>query len=89
MDEQNETVKAINELAAEVKKLNTQRFFSAHNTWMGLAVFNLVRGLMFGLGSFLGATILVYILIQILGRIDFIPILGEWAQEIANIIQSQ
>ncbi len=89
MDEQDETVKAINELAAEVKKLNTQRFFAAHNSWLGLAFFNLVRGLMFGLGSFLGATILVYILIQLLGRIDFIPILGDWAQQIANIIQSE
>ena len=80
---------SIDLLREEVAKLNTQRFFSAHNTWIGLILFNLVRGLMFGLGSFLGATILVYVLIQILGNIDFIPILGEWAQQIIGIIQTK
>ena len=89
MDEKNETIAAIKDLTREVKNLNSQRFFSAHNSWFGLAIFNLVRGLMFGLGSVLGATILVYVFISILSQIDFIPILGEWAQEIAKIIQAK
>ena len=41
--------------------------------------FNLLRGLAFGLGSVLGATILVYATVQILAQIAFIPILGDWA----------
>jgi len=37
---------------------------------------SLLRGLAFGLGSVLGATILVYATVQILAQIEFIPILG-------------
>jgi hypothetical protein len=40
---------------------------------------NFLRGLAFGLGSVIGATFLVYLLVQILSQIEFIPILGDWA----------
>ena len=46
-----------------------------------------LRGVAFGLGSVLGATIVVSILIYSLASIDFIPIIGEWAREIADMIR--
>jgi uncharacterized protein DUF5665 len=46
-----------------------------------------LRGIAFGLGSVLGATIVVSGLIYILASIDFIPIIGEWAREIADMIR--
>jgi hypothetical protein len=49
--------------------------------------FNLLRGLAFGLGSVLGATILVYATIQILTQIEFIPILGDWAIQLIEQIE--
>lgn len=49
--------------------------------------FNLLRGLAFGLGSVLGATILVYITVQILAQIEFIPILGDWAIQLIQQIE--
>ena len=85
---QNEMVEAINGLKAEVEKLNKQRFFASQNKWLSLMFFNLVRGLLFGLGSVIGATLLVYVLVQLLAQIDFIPILGDWVQRIIDIIQS-
>jgi len=45
------------------------------------------RGLAFGLGSVIGATILVYLVVASLSKIDFIPIIGEWAKEIADVIR--
>ena len=51
--------------------------------------FQFIRGLAFGLGSVLGATVLVSILVYFLAQIDFIPIIGEWAQEILIAIKPE
>ena len=48
---------------------------------------NLLQGLAFGLGSVLGATILVYVTVQILAQIEFIPILGDWAIQLIEQIE--
>ncbi len=80
------------ELAAlrhEVALLNSHRFIRLHNSMPKLIAFNLVRGLAFGLGTVLGATLLVWILGQFLSNIDFIPIIGEWAAEIADQMQTE
>jgi len=54
---------------------------------MRLLGFQFARGLAFGLGSVLGATVLVSIAVYILSGIDFLPIIGDWASEIARQIQ--
>lgn len=46
-----------------------------------------LRGIAFGLGSVLGATLVVSFVIYTLASIDFIPIIGEWAREIADMIK--
>jgi hypothetical protein len=46
-----------------------------------------LRGIAFGLGSFLGATLVVSALIYTLASINFIPIIGDWASQIAAQIQ--
>jgi len=49
--------------------------------------FNLLRGLAFGLGFVLGATMLVYASVQILAQIELIPILGDWAIKLIEQIE--
>ncbi len=83
-DPLNELKTDIAALQREVSRLNEHRFIKLHNSLPKLIGFNLIRGLAFGLGTVLGATILVWILGQFLANIDFIPIIGEWAAEIAN-----
>lgn len=46
-----------------------------------------LRGIAFGLGSVLGATVVVSALVYSLSQIDFIPIIGDWANEIIRIIE--
>jgi hypothetical protein len=75
-------------LRAEVQRLNGQRFFRVEGSIWQLALWSLLRGLAFGLGSFLGATILVAIMVRMLGSIDFVPVLGDWAQRIIEEIQT-
>jgi len=75
-------------LRAEVKRLNEQRYFRYESSFFWVAVWSLARGLFFGLGSALGATILLAFLVRMLGSIDFIPILGDWANQIIEQIQT-
>lgn len=73
-------------LRDEVARMNRHRFIRLHDSLWKLGLFQLYRGLAFGLGgSVLGATILVAFVVRMLGgSIDFIPVLGDWAQQIID-----
>lgn len=77
----------IAELKQELRRLNNHRFVRIHNSAWRLVQFQFIRGLAFGLGSVIGATFLVYLLVYSLSNIDFVPIVGEWAKEIADMIR--
>jgi hypothetical protein len=74
-------------LRRELQRLNNHRFIKIHNSWWRLVMFQFVRGLALGLGTVVGASILVSVVGFLLARIDFIPIIGEWAVEIARQIE--
>lgn len=76
----------IRELRKSIDTLNNQRFMRMHATWWRFIFTSFIRGLFVGLGSVIGATVLLYFFIQFLSNIDFIPIVGEWAREIVDII---
>ena len=78
---------AINRLTQEVERLNTHRFITVHNSRWRLLAFSLGRGLAFGLGSVLGATILVSILGWWASQFEFLPIIGEWAARLVQEIE--
>ena len=73
-------------LRKEIATLNAHRFVQIHNSLPKLIAFRFVSGLALGLGTVVGATILVSLLVLFLSNIDFIPIIGEWAAEIAQQI---
>lgn len=77
----------ISALRAEVARLNAHRFVRVHNSLPRLVAFQFARGLALGLGTVMGATLLVSVLGYFLAQIDFLPIVGEWASEIARQIQ--
>lgn len=74
-------------LRAQVERMNNHRFIRLHDSLFKLGMFQLYRGLAFGLGSVLGATILVSWVIYMLGSINFIPVLGDWATQIIDEIK--
>jgi hypothetical protein len=47
-------------------------------------LFRLASGMAVGLGTVIGATFLLSILAWSLSQVEFIPIIGEWAAEIAR-----
>jgi hypothetical protein len=75
-------------LADEVARLNQHRFVNVHNDLWRLMGFQLLRGLMLGLGTALGATALVSIIVLLLSQIEFVPILGDLAGAIIEEIEA-
>ena len=80
-------VRALNRLTQEVERLNTHRFVTLHNSPARLVLFQFFRGLAFGLGTALGATILVSLLGWWVAQFEFIPVIGDWAVRIVEEIE--
>ena len=75
-------------LVAELRKMNDHYLFRSNQSRFRSMGAQFLRGLAFGLGSVVGATILVSFLAYSLSQIDFIPIIGTYASEIAKEIQA-
>lgn len=82
----NDVQAELNALHAELRLFNTHRFVRIHNSMWRLISFQFIRGLAFGLGSVIGATMLVSALVYIFSSFNFIPIIGEWGAQIADMI---
>tara|TARA_Y100001935_G_C16942468_1_gene330720 strand:+ start:150 stop:470 length:321 start_codon:yes stop_codon:yes gene_type:complete len=74
--------KKIKSLEIELEKLNKKRFFKIYDSFWNLIIFNLIKGLVSGLGWVIGATILVSVFTFILSKFEFIPIIGELISKI-------
>lgn len=74
-------------LRRELERMNEHRLIRIYDNWVRLLWFQFLRGLAFGLGSVVGATILVSALVYLLSSVDFIPVLGEWASQIIQVIE--
>jgi hypothetical protein len=77
----------LEEIRKALNTLNEHKFVRLYNSTYKLLWFQFLKGLAFGLGSVLGATIVVSLLVSTLAQIEFVPIIGEWAKEIMVEIQ--
>lgn len=73
-------------LTDEVGRLNNHRFVRVHNSILRLMGYQFLRGLAFGLGSAIGATALVSIIVLLLSQIEFVPIIGDLATRVIDEI---
>ena len=83
-----ETKATLEKLTKEVETLNQHRCIRVQNSVWRMMLYQLSRGLAFGLGSVLGATIVVSIVAWFISQIEFIPLIGEWASEILKQIDT-
>ena len=81
---QTPTDEALRELTKEVQKLNSHRFIRVQNSIWRMLLFQLARGLALGLGTVLGATVLVSLIAWWASQFSFIPILGDWLLQLVN-----
>ena len=78
----------IDELTQELRNLQQHYAMRSMSSKFQMILAQFLRGLAFGLGSVIGATILVSTLAFSLSQINFIPIIGDWASQIALEIQA-
>ncbi len=62
---------------------------NAHMRKRDIILGNFLGGLFWGLGSVIGATIIVALLITFLRTIDFVPLLGNFTNQILSSIQQK
>ncbi len=74
-------------LRRELERLNNHSFIQIHDKPVRLLAFNFARGLAFGLGTVLGASLLLSLAAWALSQINFIPVIGEWAELIVLEIE--
>lgn len=86
MSEINESGNDISGLTEELRKLNGHRFMRVNATVRAAMWYQFLRGLAFGFGSVVGATIVVSLVGFILGQMEVVPVIGDWATEIGREI---
>jgi hypothetical protein len=52
-------------------------------------LFRFATGMAVGLGTVIGATVLLSLIVWSLSQIEFIPIIGDWAAEIARSMSEE
>ena len=86
--DQNAPIGDVARLADEVALLNSHSFITLHNRPWRLLGFQFAKGLAFGLGTVIGASILVSAIAVARAQIEFLPSIGEWAAEIARQMEA-
>ena len=81
-------VQQSNEINGQLEQLNQHKLIQTYNSIPRLLWFHLLKGTAFGLGSVLGATVVLSSLVYVLSQIEFIPVIGDWISEIIKVVQS-
>jgi len=82
-----ELAREINLLATEVKKLKHMEVIKIFkHPWKFLGL-SMLKGIMVGFGSVLGATVFLSIFIYLLARISFVPIVGDFVEAVIGEVK--
>ena len=80
-------IAALEALTAEVRRFNEHRFVKIQNSPGRLLLYQLLRGAALGLGTLMGATVLVSLLAWWASQFSFVPIIGDWMIQIVDEIE--
>jgi hypothetical protein len=78
-----EEVRALRE---EMTLLRRHRMFVLYQSVARVLLFRFASGMAVGLGTVIGATVLLSIILWLLSQVELIPIIGDWAAEITRAI---
>ena len=76
--------KAIDQHLAD---LNNHKLIQVYNSIPKLLWFQLLKGIALGLGSVLGASVVLSGLVYLLSQFEFIPVIGEWVTAILEVVK--
>jgi hypothetical protein len=75
-------------LRQELTFLREHRMFQLYQSVPRILLYRFASGMAAGLGTVIGATVLLSLIVWSLSQIEFIPIIGEWAVRIAGEIST-
>lgn len=87
LDQPADLADEVRALRKEMTFLREHRMFIIHQSVMKVLLFRLAVGMAVGLGTVIGATMLLSIIIWALSQIEFLPIIGDWSAQIAQQIE--
>ncbi len=79
----------VSSLTKEIARLKDMDFMQVFNHPLKFLWYSFLKGLMIGFGSVLGASVLVALFIYMLSKIQLVPIVGDFVQDLINQIQSE
>lgn len=77
----------LKQLNEQLQRLNSQKSIQMYNNPLHLLGFMLLKGMAFGVGSVLGATLVVSLLIYLLSFVEFLPIVGDWLHRLIEELE--
>jgi len=86
-DQLDKILLSLKKIERALDHVNSHKLMEIYNSIPKLLFYQFMKGVVFGLGSVLGATIVVSILVYLLSQIEFVPIIGEWVKHISEEIQ--
>ena len=93
IEQQKELLEALvaqsKEMNEQLLELNNHKLITAYDSIPKLLAFQLLKGGALGLGSVLGATVVLSGLIYMLSQIEFIPVIGEWVSAILETVKQE
>lgn len=74
-------------LREELTFLRSHKMFHVYQSRRRIILFRFMIGMATGLGTVIGATVLLSVIIWALSQIEFLPIVGDFSAQIARRIQ--
>jgi hypothetical protein len=88
IEAEKEMIGEVKELAKEIRRLKNADFLHVFKNPWKFVFYSFLKGLMMGLGSVLGATILVAMAIYLLTKVSWVPIIGDFVGDVAKQIET-
>jgi uncharacterized membrane protein len=83
-----ELSKEIRLLSKEIARMKDMEVIQVFkNKWKFLG-YSLLKGIMIGFGSVLGATLFISLFIYLLAQISFVPVVGDFVKSVINEIEN-
>ncbi|MEO0343979.1 MAG: DUF5665 domain-containing protein [Pseudomonadota bacterium] len=79
----------IEKLHLTLERLEATRFIAMHNSIWQMLWINFLKGVALGLGTVVGATVVLWIIVSVLSQMDFIPVIGQWAARLIEILETR
>lgn len=75
-------------LREELTHLRRHRMVILYQSVPRILLFRFLSGMAVGLGTVIGATVLLSLIVWGLSQIEFVPIIGDWALQVAAEIEA-